>query len=238
MLHAFERYTHQGQRAKGIAGILATLVVGVIAFSPIATAQTPAWAADRPGAAHSAALHYTDEGTEACLFCHSSDRMKLISETPHADTENPDSPLSKQGCESCHGPGSLHVSRSRRGKGRPPMIDFREESKTPVDIQNEACLECHAKGGVQGEEGFVWKGSIHAQEDVTCSDCHSIHATEEPLKNQESQATICYVCHENTAQEHPNFEDVGIDWTRLACWDCHAVHDLLPEEEEQTASAR
>lgn len=236
MLHACERDTNQGQRAKGIAGILAVVVGALI--SPAALAQASASAADRPGAGHAAAVHYTEEGSEACLFCHSSDRMSLIADTSHGDTQNPDSPLSKHGCESCHGPGSLHVSRSRRGKGRPPMIDFREESKTPIQVQNDACLECHKKGGVQGEEGFTWNGSIHAEEDVTCSDCHSIHALKNPLKDRDSQAKICYACHEETAKEHPSFEDVGIEMDKLSCWDCHAVHDLLPEEGEKTASAR
>ncbi len=74
---------------------------------------------------------YTSEGTTACLYCHDVERMRLVGNTPHGDKTNPDTPFAKHGCESCHGPGSLHSTRSRRGKGRPPMIDYGINKSTP-----------------------------------------------------------------------------------------------------------
>lgn len=184
--------------------------------------------------------HYTETGVEACLYCHSVDRMRLILDTRHGDAKNPDTPMAQHGCESCHGPGSLHATRSRRGKGRPPMFSYGEKGKTPPGKQAKRCLEnCHDKtlGTLPGME---WEGSAHGrvwtdvdgnQKQMSCSNCHEIHIHTEPLKEKEQQAVICYRCHQKTEAEHPRFEEKGIDFDKLECWDCHDVHQLIPSQD-------
>jgi len=65
---------------------------------------------------------FTAEGAERCLNCHAGERMTIMAETAHGNSQDPHTPFAKQGCESCHGPGSLHVSRARGGRGFPAMI--------------------------------------------------------------------------------------------------------------------
>ena len=65
-----------------------------------------------------AEAQFSAGGTEQCLTCHAGDNMTIMAETPHGNTDNPHSPYSKQGCESCHGPGSVHISRAGGGAGR------------------------------------------------------------------------------------------------------------------------
>ena len=187
------------------------------------------------------APQFTEKGVEACLYCHDVERMRMILDTPHGDGKNPDTPFAQHGCESCHGPGSLHATRSRRGKGRPPMITYGENAKTPIARQSKTCLEnCHNKQ-MGTLEGMQWQGSAHGsvwtdaegrEREMSCSNCHETHIRSDPLKEKQAQATICYKCHQKTETEHPRFEEKGIDYDKLSCWDCHDVHQLIPSEDK------
>jgi hypothetical protein len=54
-----------------------------------------------------------------------------------------------------------------------------------------------------------------------------LHGKDVRVKDRTQQAQICYKCHEKTEHEHPRFEDKGIVFDRLTCWDCHDVHQLI-----------
>jgi len=179
------------------------------------------------------AAGFTETGADGCLMCHSLDRMTLILQTPHADTDNPHTPWAQHGCESCHGPGSLHVRRLRRGKERLPMIEFGADADTPVAQQTQTCLEgCHAES--MGElEGMEWVGSVHATENVSCSDCHQVHSTRDRVEDKGEQAQACYACHEKVETDHSRFESKAIHIEKLSCWTCHDVHQLIPQHEAQ-----
>lgn len=225
-----------GHRAKGIATLAALILpLALLAADRPARAAT-AQANDTPHAAR----HYTEKGSQTCLYCHSSERMTLVQKTPHGDKDDPEAPFAKHGCESCHGPGSLHSTRTRRGRGRPQMVEFgdSEDVRTPVTEQNDSCLKCHGETVDKGPTAFEWEHSVHAKEDVACANCHQIHTTNPPMKSKDTQATVCYSCHEKTKEQHPTFEDVGIQLDKLSCWDCHAVHELIAADEGEQAATR
>ncbi len=166
---------------------------------------------------------YTAGGTEQCLSCHGGEKMTIMAETPHGNLENPHSPYSKQGCESCHGPGSVHVSRSGGGAGRPILLSFEDDATIPE--QNAACMSCH--GETLGElEGFAWAGSLHDGAEMSCQDCHNSHSTERPMWDKELQQANCSGCHRRQIESHPRFENAGIVFDNLSCSTCHAVHQL------------
>lgn len=274
---------------------------------------------------------YTQLGTKKCLLCHSEERMEQVAKTRHGDVSNPHTPFAKHGCESCHGKGSLHVSQSRSGsKGRPAMIAFGDGKRTPAVQQTRVCLDCHsqqlgtfppvtwdttvhgtsatcvnchsihAEGEpalpqtqvcldchsqelgtlppvvwhttahstnatcinchevhVEGdlpaqarkqtlscidchEDGagtlaaMEWHDSVHDQQELSCSDCHTLHTEGNPLMDSQVQADTCYSCHEDRATEHPRFEDKFIDFDSLSCWTCHDVHQLIPRHDIDT----
>jgi DmsE family decaheme c-type cytochrome len=220
------------------------LLLTILPYSPV-YAQAPT---KHPGSVY--APQFTKTGVKACLYCHDLQRMRLIMNTPHGNGENPHAPFAQKDCESCHGPGSLHSTRSRRGKGRPPMITYGvnangEKAKTPFAKQTETCLDnCHNK--TMGERpGMQWNGSSHARKwidaegqerEMSCANCHEIHREADPLKDKKVQAKICYECHEKTEAEHPRFEEKGINYDKLSCWDCHDVHQLIPSEDNKNAS--
>lgn len=166
---------------------------------------------------------FTEGGTQRCLKCHSSESMEVMAETPHGNVDNPHTPFAKQGCESCHGAGSLHVSRAAGGAGFPALLRFNDAGV--VAEQTAACVGCHADE--MGElEGMEWTGSVHDSEEITCVNCHKAHSTESPLTDKTLQRDSCAACHEDQIAAHPTFEDKGIVFDNLACFDCHDIHQL------------
>ena len=170
---------------------------------------------------------YTPGGTERCLDCHGGETMTIVGETPHGNLDNPHSPYSQQGCESCHGPGSVHASRAGGGAGYPSLLSFKGNDDIPE--QNAACMSCHAEP--LGElQGFAWAGSLHDGAGMSCQDCHSSHSTERPMHDMEEQRANCSGCHRRHLRRHPTFEDVGIVFDEVPCSECHDVHELEGDE--------
>ena len=101
--------------------------------------------------------HYTDAGSEGCLRCHGGDNMLVVMESAHGDQSNPHAPFAEDqaGREACHGPGSLHVSRSRGGAGFPPLARFGRgeqptmlpRSRTSAGTPAKASIETRVIGG-------------------------------------------------------------------------------------------
>lgn len=182
--------------------------------------------------------HYTADGAESCLFCHSSRRMQVVAETPHGNRSNPHAPFGQHDCESCHGPGSLHATRSRRGKGRPPMTTFGPGKTTPLAQQTSVCLGCHEKN--MGDlPAMQWHGSPHDNTDTSCANCHSMHVEANPLADRHLQIETCMACHAEPAGALG-----AVTWTGsphdkgdTMCSSCHKLHaakTILDDKHGQT----
>lgn len=171
----------------------------------------------------------TLKGAESCLFCHSDEKIQAVQDGPHRS--GPDSPMGKQGCEHCHGPGSFHVSRAHGGAGFPSLIEFgRRSSASPREVQLEACLHCHREK-TGGSSAIVFLGSPHDIKRINCSTCHSAHVARDPiLVDMQAEDRNCNRCHRRIREEHKRFEERGIDFDSLACSACHDVHS--PDIEE------
>jgi DmsE family decaheme c-type cytochrome len=191
-----------------------------------------AWAGETensPSAKRTAS--FTDGGAEVCLRCHSGETMRAIVAGTHWNSENPESPASANGCESCHGPGSIHVSRAHGGRGFPPLTTFgRGSDVSPREEQIHACLRCHADENT-GTQRIAFFGSVHDRRTINCSTCHTAHSESDPISDQDQQAATCYRCHRRQKEEHPRFEGKSINFDALSCSTCHDVHlAVLPEE--------
>jgi DmsE family decaheme c-type cytochrome len=170
---------------------------------------------------------YTRGGAEVCLRCHSGDRMRAVKSSAHGNMENMFTPLATQGCEACHGPGSIHVSRAHGGAGFPKMIDFGRGSKfSPRDTQIDACLACHheEKGG---RSVIEWHSSSHNRKNINCSTCHAIHVEVDPMEDADKQVATCNRCHRKDLQKHDHFEKSDIEFDSLSCGTCHNVHEAF-----------
>ena len=219
-------YVVSGSYRKKLTGSVAAGVVA-IGFVYLNIGALLVGVFPEPTAAQGASdAQFTAEGTERCLNCHGGERMVLMAESSHGNLDNPHTPFAKQGCESCHGPGSLHVSRARGGAGFPPLAAFEDDES--LRQQTQVCIDCHANG--MGElEGMQWVGSLHDTDDVTCVSCHEAHVVGDALTDQKLQRDSCSTCHDEQIASHNLFENRGIVFDRLACYDCHDVHQLTRE---------
>ena len=105
----------------------------------------------------------TYAGDQSCLGCHEKEQAGY-ERSPHHWTADPRTPAAKQGCETCHGPGSLHVADADNVR---MLNNFK--TMTPAEI-NATCTTCHNRG-----EHALWDGSQHERRDVSCTSCHSLH---------------------------------------------------------------
>ena len=202
----------------GNLALFTILVLAVLCYLPGTTAaQEAAKKATRTPI-------YTKDGTESCLRCHSGEKMRAIEASAHGDQRIQASPAMAHGCESCHGPGSIHISRAHGGKGFPLLTRFgRPNSNSPRAEQLQVCLSCHANEDM-GEKQIVFIGSAHDRSNINCSTCHKAHTETDPMNDKDSQLKTCTRCHRRHIREHPRFEEKSIDFDALSCSTCHDVH--------------
>ncbi|MGI9354786.1 MAG: cytochrome c3 family protein [Rhizobiaceae bacterium] len=165
---------------------------------------------------------FTGKGPEACLQCHGGPNMTIMAETSHGDASDPHAPYAQQGCESCHGAGSFHVSSARGGVGFPPLNDFKHLG-SPKKGQFDTCLGCHAENS-GSRIGIGWIGSIHDASGMTCSTCHEVHSKENPLADVTQQQNLCASCHGLKNSKHEGLENSGMQLDTMKCTTCHNPH--------------
>src|ERR1700694_1118009 len=109
-------------------------------------------------------------GSDACKTWH-ADVWSKFYKNPHfkslaSGKEKPEN----TGCEGCHGPGGAHVAA---GGGKATIVAFSQLQ--PKQILDN-CLRCHAETLSRANI----RRSTHSQNDVVCTNCHSIHKSPEP----------------------------------------------------------
>jgi DmsE family decaheme c-type cytochrome len=193
----------------------------LVAAAGLALALRPA------GAEEEAAGEYAEEEMTDCLDCHDQDSkypVLSILATQHAVKADGRTPLAQQyECQTCHGPSAAHME----DEDVPTSVRFRAD--LPAGPQNAVCLQCHQGGG-----RINWQGGSHANSEVACTSCHTIHTQEDPVMvrdrrpdvpaHRPGQAAVCYQCHldkradSHKASAHPIRDGI------LVCSDCHNPH--------------
>lgn len=189
------------------AGLLATanLPARTIHLSPNGTKTASAPAA-KPAP--------TYVGTDTCKMCHADVFSKQFEYTPHYKTLLYKQ-ASKQGCEGCHGPGSLHVSS---GGQTPVPFDF--PKMTPQAI-SQRCMACHQSR----HENMEFLTSVHYRNGVACTDCHDPHhSTDMQTLLIKPQPQLCYNCHKEIEPLFKMPFHHRVDEGMVRCTDCHNPH--------------
>jgi len=171
---------------------------------------------------------YTENGADTCLRCHDEGGevpVMDIFKTRHGHRGDSRSPFGGGlQCESCHGPGAQHAGRVRRGQERPPPLYNGPHSPASVEENNAICLGCH-EGGMTHN----WASSVHADNEVACSSCHSIHAEHDRMRSAATQNETCYGCHAGQRADAHKASVHPLRFGEMACSDCHQPHDSVNE---------
>jgi DmsE family decaheme c-type cytochrome len=215
-----------GRKGWVAGGFLIWLVaLATVAASPpgwVAPATTPQYSAPaqntsqvpaKPPAksAPTGLASYVGEAT--CLTCH-DDRKKGYEGSPHAMATDARTPAAQQGCESCHGAGSLHVAD-------PVSVKPRQFSKAAPAEVNAACTTCHNKG-----EHALWDGSQHEARGLSCASCHSVHSPKAEFGHlkEKTQLDVCAKCHRDKIAKLDRSGHMPVREGKLTCMTCHNVH--------------
>jgi predicted CXXCH cytochrome family protein len=186
-----------------VAGIVTATVVAISCATVNRTVMAPP---NIPGAQF--------VGSETCSQCHEPITRDFRTAT-HNRLKAPGEHAKNAGCESCHGPGSLH---NESGGARNTIVNPR---KSP-----EACFQCHLDK--RGQFSLPHHHPV-LEGKVSCGDCHNPHhgpAVKAGGTSLLSENETCGQCH--TVQFGPFvFEHEAL---REGCTTCHQVHGSVNQK--------
>lgn len=179
-------------------------------------------------------------GTARCLSaCHSHDKIK---QDFNASTMG--AQLSKKSgmpvvdCESCHGPGSLAIEditpekvEQDRKEGKETkckyeaLIDYKN---LPSQALSLICLKCHTANATFNLHN--WNAGVHAMNDISCSDCHKVHAGVDLKVKPRETVEMCTKCHEEVKAEFLLPSHHPLSERKVFCTDCHDSHGTPNEK--------
>lgn len=190
----------QSESRRGVVAIVFGLVAAGVLASCVSVNRVVMMPPQIPGAAY--------VGSETCSQCHEKISTQFVTAT-HANLKAEGVTAANVGCESCHGPGSLH---SESGGAYQTIIN---PKKSP-----ETCFQCHLDK--RGEFHLPHSHPVLAGQ-MSCGDCHDPHggpAIRGGGTALLSQNESCLECH--AAQRGPHvFEHEAM---REGCVLCHSPH--------------
>ncbi len=126
-------------------------------------------------------------------------------------------------CQACHGDASEHL---------------KDPSKHPANVvkygtpaqKTAVCMTCHANN----RHLAFWESGRHAANDVTCTNCHSIHGKEKnptiasfQTTFRANQADVCGQCHQAIRAATLKPSHHPIPEGKMTCSDCHNPHGAI-----------
>jgi predicted CXXCH cytochrome family protein len=207
------------RRKRGAALVAGAGVLLLAAISCSTVSNQVVMLPDVPGAKYI--------GSKECEQCHeeiyrgfqTADHSRLIAEGPNA---------LNAGCESCHGPASLHSDSG--GEIKPPY-SFTAGRPEPASVEalpglpparatETVCYQCHAD--VRGQFQLPSHHPV-PEGRMSCTECHSLHKGSARAGGGTallSQEENCLKCH--PVQRGPYvFEHEAL---REGCTTCHTAH--------------
>lgn len=163
-------------------------------------------------------------GSAACKACHG----KVVEPwlvSPHGKALMQDSlPAEIKGCETCHGPASLHISTGAQNKPRVPKVD--EAAAT-----NAICGACHFKSDSskgakewQNLSGSFFARSMHGRKGLSCLSCHTAHPNGNDKALIKPGKDLCLTCHGQLLESSPG-KKAAYTHSPVAQGQCLTCHD-------------
>lgn len=151
-------------------------------------------------------------GTDSCIPCH-DDIYRQYKKTVHYRISSREVPSAERGCETCHGPGSLHV------KSKGAVTDILGFSRLTPAESSEICLQCHT-----GAPTMDWRANVHVLNGVGCNECHKSHKVTAPKMVYLGDPEICYTCHQEKKAQNALPSHHPVREGKMKCTSCHNNH--------------
>jgi DmsE family decaheme c-type cytochrome len=193
-------------------GLVMVALLLLLSLTAIAESKQETQTPPPAPAAGSGGAQYV--GEQVCQSCH-EEIAKKFDASPHwMTTQKTKMTNGAHACESCHGPGSAHVE----GGGDKTKI-FNFVGAKPEAI-TERCMTCH--GSSLEQQHF--EQSVHNENGITCTNCHSIHHSQLEYLLVKKQTALCFSCH---AEQRSDFQKPfrhRVEAGLIQCSDCHNAH--------------
>jgi DmsE family decaheme c-type cytochrome len=182
----------------GVAGARGATAAGVPPVLQTATTPPPAGYA----------------GQQVCVTCH-TDTGDTLAHTPHGRAQDPRSPASALGCETCHGPGQAHADSGG------DTTKIRGIAQLPPREASATCTSCHNRG-----LHAQWPGSAHDTRNLSCVTCHSVHSpkSETAQLAKVTEVETCVQCHKSQVLKMQRASHMPVREGKMTCSSCHNPH--------------
>jgi DmsE family decaheme c-type cytochrome len=159
-------------------------------------------------------------GSETCQACHEEPAKHLKGSVHHSLLKESKVPNGTNGCESCHGPGSVHAEDPKKEN----ILTFENEA---AKLRSDACLACHGKKEALAD----FRRSAHRFQQIACDQCHatgsaeafhSMRSAEEMKKTDGTR--LCLDCHGEVRMAFSMPFHHRVKEGYLQCIDCHTEH--------------
>ena len=194
-------------RIKSVLAMTGAVLAVVAALSAPAGAQQPAAAPAAPNA-------------PICANCHEA-QWRAIDLTAHGAKTDATGSM----CQACHGDASEHIKDPNKAT---PANPFGKNGT--VQQRTDTCLGCHASN----RNLAFWTSGKHQLNEVTCSNCHSIHGKDlAPSINKfvttflPIQTDVCANCHQQIRAATLKPSHHPIPEGKVRCTDCHNPHGAI-----------
>ncbi|MDD5302061.1 MAG: DmsE family decaheme c-type cytochrome [Elusimicrobia bacterium] len=184
------------------------------------TFVTPSYAADKeviPSVAapetKAAAVNADSKmvGAATCATCH-AEKAEAFPKTFHGRKSLSNGKLANS-CESCHGAGSAHVD------GGGDIAKITNPKKLDGAAVADLCMTCHKEKAL-----IMWKTGPHANNNVSCLNCHSIHEGEGRQSLKMGGTETCYQCHKKQKADMRLASHHPVPEGKMTCVSCHNPH--------------
>jgi DmsE family decaheme c-type cytochrome len=178
-------------------------------------------------------------GTQNCLAaCHEHDKLKQFFDASTMGVQlRKESGLPLVDCETCHGPGSLAVKgltselvEKNARQGVKTACDFKtliNLKELPAAAQSLICLKCHTANATFNLHN--WNAGLHALNEVSCFNCHNIHAGPDLKVTPRASGQLCFTCHQSVQAQFSLPSHHPLKEGRVFCVDCHNPHGGFAE---------
>lgn len=158
-------------------------------------------------------------GTMNCLMCHEDYKEGFLKTRHSLSLGDTKAKPEEQGCEQCHGAGSLHMEMLGNEPGDRGIFLFADDKADEQYLST--CLECHDSR----IDSDIWMEGYHWEAELECASCHDVHDREFDYQlKMETSLELCYSCHTSIKSQfeagrshHPLRDDKG-------CVICHDPH--------------
>ena len=151
-----------------------------------------------------------------CVGCHEG-ADTLMAKTAHRLIVSPEGKRVKNfpaSCTDCHSGGDKHIEE-------PENRNITNPFKTDPVENHKICTPCHSNPHTQNDPVV----NTHAQNNVGCSTCHSVHHPREKQLLVSAPNDLCLSCHQELSGKFFSVSHHPVLQKTILCIDCHKLSD-------------